>query len=116
MKETRLNPQVKVWKLVMNDMRCHTEHAQLVAVSDDKDKLVSWYRDQMAEMTYSDPGINQFSGGPTNWHKTFKKGSLLEWFNAVDVDQVSLYNHGFLFEWVDEKYYYTEDVPYLKIV
>ena len=114
--ENRQVTQVKVWKLIMNMMRNQSESGSLVAVSDDKDKLINWYNDQKADEPYSEPGTNPFSGGPTTWHKVFKKGSLLEWFNPVNTDKPDHYNHGFIWEWVDSEFYYSDDVPYLKIV
>jgi hypothetical protein len=101
MTETRTVSQTLIWKLVLNPMTGRTEEANLMAWSDDKDKLIKWYNEQLEAEPYRDPGISSFSGGETSWFKVFKKGSQLEWCNPCDLESPSHYGQGLFNEWVD---------------
>lgn len=102
--ETRQVTQVMVWKLILNPMRSNTEASNLVAWSDDKDKLLNWYKSQLVE-PYSDNGITSFEchGDSHNWYKVFAKGSQLEWYNPMDNEEgyPNHYGQGLQNEWVD---------------
>ncbi len=96
--------QVLIWKLVLNPMTARTEAAELVAWSDDKDKLIEWYRSQMVE-PYVETNLSSlgFHGKDYKWHKTFAKNSKLEWYNPTfDDGSISSYGHGLHSEWIDE--------------
>jgi hypothetical protein len=104
MVETRQVTQVMVWKLILNPMRANTEASNLVACSDDKDKLINWYKSQLTE-PYSDNGSPSFEchGDSHNWYKVFAKGSQLEWYNPMSPDcTVNHYGQGLQSEWVNE--------------
>jgi hypothetical protein len=104
MLETRQVTQVMVWKLILNPMRANTEASNLVAWSDDKDKLLNWYKSQLVE-PYTDNGSPSFEchGESHNWYKVFAKGSELEWYNPMDNEEgyPNHYGHGLQNEWVD---------------
>jgi hypothetical protein len=102
--ETRQVTQVLVWKLILNPMRANTEASVLVAWSDDKERLLSWYKEQLVE-PYTENGSPSFEcqGESHNWHKYFRKGSELEWYNpmANDEGSVNYYGQGLQSEWVE---------------
>ncbi len=112
MRETRSIIQVKVWKLILNDMRSNTEARTLVAFSDDRDKLLEWYGQQIADEKYVDIGGHYFpskgdfgsiADDNYKYHKTFKPGSPLEWFNPLlNLDEPSNYGHGIFWEWTTD--------------
>ena len=84
MVETRIVEQVLVWKLILNPMTERTEAAELVAWSDDKEKLMSWYNSQLVEFYRDD-----------NWGKTFSKGGILEWYNPMYQNgEIDSFGHG----------------------
>lgn len=103
--ETRTITQVKVWELILNPMRSNTESCDLVAWSDDRDKLLQWYKSKIVE-PYTDNGSPSFEchGSSHNWHKVFEKGSELEWYNPMDSEEgiPNHYGQGLQSEWVDE--------------
>jgi len=102
--ETRSITQVKVWKLILNPMRANTEASNLVAWSEDKDKLINWYKSQLVE-PYIDADSPSFEcqGNYHNWQKVFAKGSELEWYNPMDNEDYfpNCYGQGLVSEWVD---------------
>ena len=90
----------------------------LAAFSDDRDKLLNWYRNQFAKTPYYSIGGNYFSledvaAMPTNYdsrynwqhryYKVFDRASILEWMNPlIDENVVNSYGQGIVSEWVDE--------------
>lgn len=85
-------PEVRVYVLVLNTFGA-AEDREIVAVSDDYDRLVNWYNDQFAEEGYREDG----------WYKTFKKGSLIEYNNpcaTTVLNQTRPFGHGIHDEWV----------------
>ena len=92
----RIVCQVKVFKLLLNDMTsAKIEYMDLAAFSDDKERLLNWYQQQFAPEPYHEK--HYFTG--CLYYKTFKKNSLLEWFNPM---HESL-KQGIHEEWVDRK-------------
>lgn len=88
----------------MNPMRANTEAVDLVAWSDDRDKLIEWYKSNLVD-PYVDNGNPSFEchGDSHNWHKTFLKGSELEWYNPIDIEQgINHWGQGLVSEWVAE--------------
>jgi hypothetical protein len=60
------------YALLLNDMRQpNIENIQVVKVADTKQELVDWYNAQLAGEPWHDG----------RWHKSFKSGSELEWYN-----------------------------------
>lgn len=103
MVETRTIQQVLIHKLIMNPMRDNTENCQLVAWSDDKDKLINFYNNEKVE-SYINEGSPSFEcqGDTHKWHKSFKLGGILEWYNPIDnFEQPNRYGQGIQQEWVD---------------
>ena len=60
--------EVQIFVLVLNTFG-RTEDVEVVAMSDDYERLVKWYKDQLAEKSYRENGL----------HKVFKKGSPIEY-------------------------------------
>jgi hypothetical protein len=99
MMETRTIREIKVYKLVMNNMTFpKIEMCEIVAVSTDYQKLIDWYKSQLANEGWRDG----------QWFKSFKKGSALEWYNPVsnlDLDVYRPFNQGIQEEWITEETY-----------
>ena len=102
--ETRQVTQVKIYKLILNPMRGHTEDASMVAISYEEQKLIDWYNEQVDNEGYVDEGTPSFDchGDSHKWHKTFKKGSELEWFNPIGEWEPNRHGHGISEEWIPE--------------
>lgn len=96
--ETRTIVEVKIFVLVLNTFG-RAEECEVVAVSDDYDRLVNWYLDQFADDPYREEGF----------YKTFKKGSFIEYNNpcgSVALNNVNHYGQGIHDEWVSKDTYY----------
>lgn len=97
--ETRLftQNQIRIYLLVMNDMRDRCEGATIAAISTNYDYLVNWYKEQFATEPYYDG----------NWYKVFKKGSILEWYNDIncniELNNCDFFGHGIKDMWIDER-------------
>ncbi len=91
-----MEKQIKYYKLLLNDMRSDKiEKTKIAAISEDRDKLISWHNDQLDESEWLDG----------KWRKSFKKGSPLEWFNPTkSFDKISPFNDGIGEEIVNEKF------------
>lgn len=110
--ETRQITQIKIWKLVLNPMAGNTEDASLMAISDSRDKLLDWYRNEFAAVPYDSIGESYFPAkgdfpenfeAQHNYHKVFKQGSRLEWMNPMySEDELGNYGHGISWEWASE--------------
>ena len=85
--ETRTIQQIKIYKLILNNMtNCKVEIGQIAAISYDK-KILEDILINEAE-TWQDE----------NWYKSYKKYSILEWYNPP----CEHYGHGIIEEWVNE--------------
>lgn len=92
--ECRTVTEVRLYVLVLNTFGA-AETGDMVAISDDYDKLVNWYNDQFAEEPYRDG----------EWFKTFKPGSTIEWYNpcsTLELNNNYPFGHGIHDEWVTE--------------
>ena len=90
--ETRYIMQTRIYVLVLNTFGA-AEEGEIVAVSDDYNRLVSWYNDQFAQEGYREDG----------WYKTFKKGSPIEYNNpcaTTALNETRPFGHGIHDEWV----------------
>lgn len=76
--ETRQITEYKVYVLNLAEMHGGVDKSRPVAVFDDIEKLKTYYNSQLAEQPYSDEDNYGYK-----WHKVFKKGSLLEWYNPL---------------------------------
>ena len=75
--ETRMHEQVKLYLLIMNDMRsAHIEDVSIVAVSTSLDALQRWEKDQRAPERWKDGRFN----------KTYSQFTSLEWKNPTNMD------------------------------
>ena len=72
--ETRQITEYKIWILELAEMHGGVDKATPVAVFDSLEKLKYFYNSQLAPEPYTDG----------QWHKVFKRGSILEWFNSCD--------------------------------
>lgn len=94
-------------------MRSNAETSNLVAWSDDKDKLLNWYRLHLVNpyIEYGDPSF-ETHGHSHSWHKVFAKGSPLEWYNPMDFEDgtPNCFGQGLYSEWVD-----MENLPHINI-
>ena len=89
--EIRQISQVCIYCLDLNPVTGRFEDIQTVAVSTQLGPLLLWYQDQFAEQVWAD------EGGGKPYHKHFRKGSPLEWYNphhSPAVNQVSLSTRG----------------------
>ena len=103
--ETRQVSEVKVYMLVLNNMRGNTEDTNVAAVSYDKEILIDWYKSQLAPEPYIDEDVPSFPchGSSHKWSKVFKKESLLEWYNpCASLDTIDGYGVGMHSHWVEE--------------
>lgn len=115
--ETRTITEIKIYTLALNPMQGNTEASTIVAIAYEKEKLEQWYKNQFAEEPWKDYGENSFPskvdmGGYSNtnhcWHKVFKKGSALEWYNPINLfDPNSMegigYGHGISEQWTSQE-------------
>ena len=119
--ETRQITQIKIWKLIMNPMTTNTEHNQLLVISDDRQKLLDWYKLQFADEPYFSVGENYFPAKGDfpvqhdlhhRYYKVFKQGTPLEWFNPIDNEDIpNRYGQGISFEWVNEDMLENSSIP-----
>ena len=97
--ETRLVEQVKIYCLIMNPVTDRAESGQISMMSFDKDRLLKAYESELVE-GYKDD----------YYHKVFKKGGPLEWFNPLwSVDGIDSFGHGLREEWID-----SSNIDYVK--
>lgn len=92
--------EVRVYKLILNDMRSpKIEHCEIVAISTDYNKLVEWYKSQLAPKMWRDG----------RWGKTFVEGAPLEWFNpahSLELNDTRPFHHGIEDEWIRAEIFY----------
>lgn len=88
--ETRVLHQVKIYKLVLNDMRSpKIEHTEIAAVATTPRALTEFMEREREPESYSDG----------TWGKVFRKGGPLEWYNSP-FDSLG---QGIQEEWVSEE-------------
>lgn len=103
--ETRQITEVKIYKLILNPMRSNTEDATIVAIAYERQKLIDWYNSLKAIEVLVEEGAPSFEchGDSHRWHKTFKIGSELEWYNPCGNFERNHYGHGISEEWAREQ-------------
>lgn len=98
--ETRTVEEVRIYVLVLNTFGA-AEEGEIVAVSDDYNKLVSWYKEQFnPEGKYRENG----------YVKNFKKGSLIEYNNpcsSLELNDTSIRGYGIHDEWISLEQFYS---------
>ena len=98
--EIRTTQEVRVYVLVLNTFGA-AETGEIVAVSDDYNRLVNWYNEQFnPEGKYREDG----------WLKTFRKGSLIEYNNpcsSLELNNTSPFGHGIHDEWIPIEQFYS---------
>lgn len=88
----RTTKECQLFVLVLNTFG-RAEDGRVVAVSDDYNKLVNWYSQQIVDKPYNDGGF----------HKVFKKGSPIEFNNpcgSLELNKTYPFGHGIHDEWV----------------
>jgi hypothetical protein len=75
----------RCYGLVLNMMRDRMERADLVALADSRDELLAFVREETTE-PYTDEGTSGFDGCNQKFHKAFRKGGPLEWYNPANLD------------------------------
>lgn len=96
--ETRTITQVRLYKLILNPMQApQIEIGEIVAVSTEYEKLVEWYKSQLAPEPWRDG----------RWYKVFAEGTPLEWYNPenIELNAPCSFGHGIKDEWVTEETY-----------
>lgn len=105
--ETRTIQQILIYKLIMNPMTGRTEDSEIVAWSTERDSLINWYSNQLESKQYLD----------SNWRKTFKKESTLEWYNLLyNLEEINSYGQGIQEEWVNEEHITSIESRFLRIM
>lgn len=98
--ETRNIQEVRIYVLVLNTFG-FAEDGEIVAVSDDYNRLVDWYNQQInPEGRYIENG----------WYKTFKKGSPIEYNNpcsSLELNNTYPFGHGIHDEWIPTETFYS---------
>lgn len=102
--------QVKLYILVLNNMRSRFEDTSIVAVSTGINPLVNFMEAEKAPELYVDEEDTNMIGCPLR--KTFLKGSPLEYFNPTgysyspsDIQEIhTTYagQTGIFYQWIDE--------------
>jgi hypothetical protein len=89
--ETRTITQVKIYYLIMNPVTDRAESGVINVMSLEKDRLVSFYNNEFVE-PYKDD----------RFHKVFRQGGLLEWYNRLSsLEGLDHFGHGLKEEWID---------------
>ena len=71
-----------VWVLYLNNMQSpKAEMQNVVSRANTREELVALL-EREAVPAYVEPGYGPY--GETKWHKSFRKGGPLEWFNPPD--------------------------------
>ena len=103
--ETRAITEVKIYVLIMNNMRGQYEDTVIVAVSDGPNKLRNFIDSERVEKYRDEDDLNMV-GFPLT--KTFRKGGPLEYFNAPyisedirPIDSIRPGDTGIFYEWVN---------------
>ena len=102
--ETRIVEQVKIFKLILNDMRSsNIEIGTLTPhISHTRQGLIDYLVGEEAESVWTDD-----SSQGRMWGKSFKKGSDLEWYNKpAGFDELNSYGQGIDEEWIDKTLLY----------
>lgn len=103
---TRPATDIQLFVLYLNPVTGHVQDMTSIAVSTDHDALVRWYYEQMAPEKYRDEGdsVRNMIGGSIL--KTFKHGSILEYYNPCPttniIDRIE-YGGGIVARWFREE-------------
>ena len=81
--ETREITEYKTYILCLADMHGGVDKSKPVAVFSELELLRSYYQSQLADAPWQDAESPDNYGNVHKWHKVFKKGSPLEWYNPL---------------------------------
>jgi hypothetical protein len=99
--ETRTVEEVKIFKLILNDMRSlKVELGTLTPhISFSRETMEAFIRGEKNE---GGSWVDHL--GHKEWHKVFRKGSELEWYNCPeDLSYIDSFGHGISFEWIPKE-------------
>ena len=89
--ETRVIQQAKVYYLVMNPVTDRAESNRIAMVSTDKNKLL---------LRYTQEVVDSYNDG--HYHKVFRKGGPLEWYNPLwDMARLDSFGNGIREDWAE---------------
>lgn len=100
--ETRTLTEYKIYVLALNRMTSNTEHWEAVAISYERQKLIDWVNSLVEPKVEEGPPSFPIHGDTHVWHKTYKIGSPLEWFNPTDFNSVNHYGQGIREQWIGQ--------------
>lgn len=88
--ETRTVVEGKIFYFVMNPVTDRAETGRITVMSDSRERLIQYYKDQIMP-AYSDGNFTKF----------FRQGGPLEWYNFIwSFEGVDTFGHGLKEEWV----------------
>ena len=102
---TQTTQEVRIYVLVLNTFGA-AEDGEIVAVSDDYNRLVDWYKAQF------NPNGCYREG---RYVKTFRKGSDIEWNNpcrSLELNDTYPFGHGIHDEWIPKDTFYLLNSRY----
>jgi len=78
--ETRETTEYKIFYLALAHVKSNVDNAQPVVAFTEYDALISWLEAQKENWIDENGGSDSF-GSTHNYSKSFKKGSIIEWYN-----------------------------------
>ena len=89
--ETRQVEQVKIYKLILNNMTSpKIEYSDIAAIGYSRQSIIDFCEGE------KEPWRDD------RWGKTYRQGSILEWFNPPSsYDDMGTFGHGIEEEWVN---------------
>ena len=92
----------EVYVLELANMHGGVDKAEVVAIFSEHQKLKDWYNSQLADKPYTDTPSKDNFGQTHSWHKVFKKGSPLEWYNPANSLEEASCQGGVRTSWVND--------------
>ena len=90
-----ISDDTELWLLIMANMRrSKYEYSfQPVAYAPSHEALVEFIQREKADVPYTDHELDfEGSGQAKSWHKAFRRGSPLEWYNLGDFKIVPIHS------------------------
>lgn len=84
--ETRTITQYKVGILYLADMRGNVDNIRAIAIFTEPEKMRDYLKSQMSPEPWTDEPSADYFGLIHSYHKVFKRGSPLEWFNPPSLN------------------------------
>jgi len=80
--EKRIIEEYRIFYLSLADMHGGVDKARPVVASYTLEELLDFYKKEREPWLDTNDSIDSY-GNKHSWNKTFKKGSMLEWYNDV---------------------------------